>query len=100
MSNNDIHIEHRLREIREKVVRLIEANQALATENETLKNRVQHMEKTMELQKNTIGELTERNKMIKLAKNLSLSGSDSFDVKIKINEMVREIDRCIDLLNE
>lgn len=93
-------LEHRLTVIRLKVERLLEENRQLKDENVQLNQRVLEMEKTMELQKNTIGELTERNKMIKLAKNLSLSGSDSFDVKIKINELVREIDRCIDLLNE
>lgn len=93
-------LEHRLTVIRLKVERLLEENRQVREANALLENRLEELEKTMELQKNTIGELTERNKMIKLAKNLSLSGSDSFDVKIKINELVREIDRCIDLLNE
>jgi hypothetical protein len=29
-----------------------------------------------------------------------MSGSDVHDLKIKINELVKDIDRCIDLLNE
>jgi regulator of replication initiation timing len=93
-------MEQRLAAIRVKVERLLEENRAMKTDYESMQGRVAEFEKTIELQKNTIAELTERNKMIKLAKNLSLSGSDSFDIKIKINEMVREIDRCIDLLNE
>jgi len=93
-------LEHRLTVIRLKVERLLEEKNQAREENEILKNKADELEKTIELQKNTILELTERNKMIKLAKNLSLTGSDSFDVKIKINELVREIDRCIDLLNE
>jgi hypothetical protein len=52
------------------------------------------------LQKNTLAELTEQNKLIKLAKNFPATGTDHFEMKIKINELVREIDRCIDLLNE
>jgi regulator of replication initiation timing len=91
---------HRLELIRSKVERLLEENSLLKMENERLASERAELEKTIDLQKNTITEVTERNKMIKLAKNLSLSGSDSFDVKIKINEMVKEIDRCIDLLNE
>ncbi|MBS3915781.1 MAG: hypothetical protein KG003_14900 [Bacteroidetes bacterium] len=93
-------MENRLYNIRLKVERLLVENQELKSANEALQNEVEACAKTMELQKNTITELTERNKMIKLAKNLSLSGTDSFDIKIKINEMVREIDRCIELLNE
>ena len=93
-------LDQRLAQIRVKVQKLLEENRQLKDDNEKLAEDCERLEKTVELQKNTLSELTERNKMIKLAKNLSLSGSDSFDVKIKINEMVREIDRCIDLLNE
>lgn len=93
-------LEHRLTVIRLKVERLLEENRQTREENAQLKVRLQEMEKVVELQKNTLSGLTEQNKMIKLAKNLSLSGTDGFDVKIKINELVREIDRCIDLLNE
>ena len=45
-------------------------------------------------------ELKDENKLIKLAKEMSMSGSDVHDLKIKINELVKDIDRCIDLLNE
>ncbi|MFN5251583.1 MAG: hypothetical protein ACOVQJ_07525 [Bacteroidia bacterium] len=93
-------IEQRLAAIKEKVGNLLQENLRLKEEVQSLTQTLEERERTIEIQKNTIGGLTERNKMIKLAKNLSLSGSDSFDVKIKINELVREIDRCIDLLNE
>lgn len=93
-------IEQRLAAIKEKVGNLLQENLHLKEEVQSLTQTLEERERTIEIQKNTIAGLTERNKMIKLAKNLSLSGSDSFDVKIKINELVREIDRCIDLLNE
>lgn len=90
----------KLRLIKLKVQRVVEQNQALSREVEELKTKVKELEKTAEIQKNTIQDIEEQNKMIKLAKNFTLQGKDSFDVKIKINELVREIDRCIDLLNE
>ena len=90
----------RLGEIRTKVENLLGENNRLRRELNAQSQRVAELEETLERQKNTVSEITEQNKMIKLAKNLSLSGSDNFDVKIKINEVVREIDRCIDLLNE
>lgn len=93
-------LDQRLAAVRLKVEHLLEQNRQLAEENARLNGAREDMEKTIELQKNTIAELTERNKLIKLAKNLSLTGSDGYDMKIKINEMVKEIDRCIDLLNE
>lgn len=93
-------LKQRLGEIRTKVENLLGENMRLKGEVKARAERVAELEEILEQQKNTVSEITEQNKMIKLAKNLSLSGGDNFDVKIKINEVVREIDRCIDLLNE
>lgn len=57
-------------------------------------------ENTLEIQKNTINDLKEQNKLIKLAKEMSEESTGNHDLKIKINELIRDIDRCIDLLNE
>jgi len=65
-----------------------------------LSQELEALNKTIALQKNALAELKEENKLIKLAKEMSMSGSDVHDLKIKINELVRDIDRCIDLLNE
>jgi predicted RNase H-like nuclease (RuvC/YqgF family) len=96
----DEALKQRLGEIRTKVENLLGENMRLRGECQAQAQRVAELEEMLEQQKNTVSEITEQNKMIKLAKNLSLSGGDNFDVKIKINEVVREIDRCIDLLNE
>ena len=90
----------RLSEIRTKVEKLVHENRLLKNENESMRDRIEGLERTVELQKNTLSELTEQNKLIKLAKNFPATGTDQFEMKIKINELVREIDRCIDLLNE
>lgn len=94
------NLQDRLTIIRLKVERLLAENNSLKEDNMLLNERIAELERTVDLQKNTLTELTEQNKMIKLAKNLTLTGTDHFDMKIKINELVREIDRCIDLLNE
>jgi regulator of replication initiation timing len=90
----------RLSEIRIKVEKLIQENQLLKNENESMRDRIEGLERTVELQKNTLSELTEQNKLIKLAKNLAPEDSDTEEMKNKVNELIREIDRCIDLLNE
>jgi hypothetical protein len=38
--------------------------------------------------------------MIKLAKEMSGGSDDHKALKMKINDLVRDIDKCIDLLNE
>ena len=49
--------------------------------------------------KETIKELEEKYKVLKIAKSID-NKTNSFDQKIKINEMLREIDKCIGLLNK
>jgi predicted nuclease with TOPRIM domain len=92
--------QQRLSRIRTKVEEVVEENVSLKRENVVLLEELEGLKKTIALQKNALAELKEENKLIKLAKEMSMSGSDVHDLKIKINELVRDIDRCIDLLNE
>lgn len=92
--------QQRLSRIRTKVEEVVEENVSLKRENMVLLEELDGLKKTIALQKNALAELKEENKLIKLAKEMSMSGSDVHDLKIKINELVRDIDRCIDLLNE
>ncbi|MBM3400537.1 MAG: hypothetical protein FJY15_08260 [Bacteroidetes bacterium] len=90
----------RLYEIRIKVEKLLQENQLVKNENESMRDRIEGLERTVQLQKNNLSEITEQNKFIKLAKNLNPEDSDTEEIKNKVNELIREIDRCIDLLNE
>lgn len=54
----------------------------------------------IEEQKNSISGLEETDKRVKLAQTLMLQVSDKTATKQAINELVREIDRCIALLSE
>jgi hypothetical protein len=90
----------RLAAVRDKVENLLKENSLVKGENDAMRDRIAALERTVELQKNTLSELTEQNKLIKLAKNLTLEDSDTAEMKTKVNELIKEIDRCIDLLNE
>ncbi|MFM7639172.1 MAG: hypothetical protein ACKO67_05515 [Bacteroidota bacterium] len=92
--------QQRLSRIRLRVEEVAQENVSLKQANSTLTEELEVLKKTIALQKNALAELKEENKLIKLAKEMSMSGSDVHDLKIKINELVRDIDRCIDLLNE
>ena len=72
---------------------LEEAVENLKVYNQRLGDEIQSKNKEIE-------RLLERIKVIKSAKSLAESGGGSADVKYKINEMVREIDRCISYLNK
>lgn len=117
----DATLDDRLKALFEKVERALQENSSLKNEKiiiETevldlknqvlegknsaldLQNEISSLKSTIEIQKNTLNELKEQNKFIKLAKEMSTDNSDNHELKIKMNELVRDIDRCIDLLNE
>jgi hypothetical protein len=68
-------------------------NRALLSENEELRNAI-------ELKENELKELHGRYEHLKLAKLLVSGSEDTHDAKLKVNRIVREIDKCIALLNK
>jgi chromosome segregation ATPase len=86
---------------------LNDENAVLSTENDEISDNLNYLNEKyhslsqiIENQKNEIIGLEERNKKIKLATELKVSDEENSDLKLKINELVREIDRCIALLSE
>lgn len=78
----------------------------LETDNEEAKSalkelqaKYENLSQVIENQKLEMTDLEERNKQIKLATTLAVSGKDKTGLKLKINELVREIDKCIALLS-
>lgn len=89
-----------LKTIQQKVEKLASVNDSLREENARLIKENGRMSETVDIQKNTIKDLEEYNKIIKIAGGLHLSKTDAREVKLKINEYIRELDRCIARLSE
>lgn len=85
-------IEYKLRKIITSNNLLLQESKIISAENEELK-------KIIEQQNIKIKELEERYRVLKIAKSIEKS-TNSFEQKIKINEMLREIEKCIGLLNK
>ena len=86
--------------LQSKVEKLIIQHKRAKEDIDQLKDENEFLQNKFSESKSRIIELEERNKVLKLAR--SLSGDDfekSTDVKLKINELVREIDKCIALVN-
>ena len=86
--------------LREKIRNLIslyektkEEKQLLKKENSELKNKLTVKEKEYEIIENKYNTL-------KLAKVISGDDGESHEAKVKVNRIVREIDKCIALLNK
>ncbi|MBL4657657.1 MAG: hypothetical protein JKX73_06625 [Flavobacteriales bacterium] len=90
----------RIDRIQSKVKKMMELHRSVKDANYKLKVEKEQLLKNLEEGKDAIADLEEQNKRIKLARSLQDSGETSLDVKLKINEMVREIDKCIAFLNK
>lgn len=69
-------------------------------QNRDLQTKNIELQQTIEQQNNTIKELERNYKNLQIAKAVSDSGGDTSEAKRKIEEIVREIDTCIALLNK
>lgn len=82
-----------------KVRKLLELNAAIKTENEKLAGEIKVLNAKIENLMAITNELESKLTVVKLAKALNKEESRT-NVKLKINELVRDIDRCIGLLNK
>ncbi len=73
---------------------------SLRSDNKDLTMNNQELLNQIESQKNIIKGLEENNKRVKLAETMSHSQSDRSELKNQIDGYVKEIDRCIALLND
>ncbi len=81
-----------------KLGKLIEKQHILRDENVKNTTEIQELKQEINQQKNTIRQLEEKLKILRIAKTIE-SKEGNVEAKLKINELVREIDKCIGLLN-
>ena len=96
-----------LSKVVDKTTRLIDLCDALQEENDLLKLENESLKVALEAGKAKVTELEEKLKALKLARSLEgvVDGETgisekTLDIKQKINEFVREIDKCIVLLKK
>ncbi len=85
--------------LKDKVKKLLSLYNNLKAENTELKNQTEEYKTQIKNKDAELDFLKNKYNKLKLAKSLLASTGDSHDAKIKINRIVREIDKCIALLN-
>ena len=83
-------IEFKVRQLADEVQRL----RRLVSERD---ERVWELEEALKNKEIVINNLKEENKLVKLGNRLT-EGNDSAELKLKINQMIRAIDKSLDLL--
>ena len=89
-----------LDKVLQKTARMIELCNALQEENDLLKLENQSLKVALDTSKGKNVELEEKLRVTKLAKSIEGTSEKSLDIKQKINDFVREIDKSIALLKK
>jgi hypothetical protein len=87
-----------VKELEIKSRQLALKHKKLKEENALLLNRLKEAESNNTQHKQIILELEKQNQLLTIAKSIP-AGKESAKAKKKINELLRELDTCIDLLN-
>ncbi|MBN1185985.1 MAG: hypothetical protein JXB49_27130 [Bacteroidales bacterium] len=85
--------------LREKIQMIITSIEDVKSKNKLLEEENVLLKGEIANQKKELDKTSKNLDTIKLAKAVKSSPEDSHDAKIKINRIVREIDKCIALLN-
>ena len=85
-------IRERIQSVKARLHEQKEENKRLEEKNEDLKQQVQQKQSLIE-------ELEQKNQRLSMVKSIRGNDEDSQDARIQINRIVREIDKCIALLN-
>jgi len=81
-----------------KMNKLIDRQRELVEKMEKYQKEIQELNKLHDVQKDEINKLKEKYNVLKLSKTLETK-EGAVEAKAKISELVREIDKCIGLLN-
>jgi hypothetical protein len=88
-----------LESLKAKSLRLISLYEKAKGENGRLLADKQEMTEEIHRQHEMIKLLEDKNKKLQLAEAFKVSSADTNDAKLKIGRIVKEIDKCIALLN-
>ena len=91
-------IAKKLDQVLDRTQKLVELSKALQERNDLVNLENQSLKFALESSETKRKELEEKLRVVKLAKSLEGSSEKTLDIKQKINEFVREIDKCIVLL--
>jgi len=83
-----------------KVKQIIAKHEALKQEKSQLLSKTEDLEKSLDLLRKENQILEQKYENLKLAKMLIASDVENKDAKNRIQKLVREIDKCIALLNQ
>lgn len=92
-------VKNLIADIQTKLNRLLKEREDLLASVESMKGENDRLKTTLAERDRSIEALKDKNKTQAIAKSLEDS-ADRTSAKLKINELVREIDKCVALINK
>lgn len=86
--------------LEKKIKNLLSNYEFLKRENDILLQNVNSLQHQVLEKEQLLVKLNEKHDLLKVAKTISGSNIDTKDTKLKINALIREIDKCILALNQ
>ena len=86
--------------IKQKAEKVVEKNQRLVQDNSALNDKIIMLQRSVDIQRDTIKDLEEKNKMLKIAHSIASDDEGRKALRQKINSVIREIDKSMSLLND
>jgi predicted nuclease with TOPRIM domain len=81
--------------LKAKTEKSIHLHDTLRKDNAQLKQTVSELSRRVAELETLNKQLEEKNRILRLAKSVSGNSDNNLSLKLKINELVREIDKCI-----
>lgn len=92
-------IEEQLKRIQDKLQQLLQQHQSLQKENSKLKQEIQEEQKYHQQKSVQVEQLQQQAEILKSSKG-EMHGEEKKALERRLNQYVKEIDKCITLLNE
>jgi len=92
-------LEKKLEGIKRKMKEVLKSHLLIQEDQKKLAEKHQQTSTSLEDAENRVKELEKELNLSKISKTISETKKDNTDVKKKVNEFIREIDKCIALLN-
>ena len=86
--------------LQNKLKRLVVKHEDVKSVNQQLKEKLLSLQQKLENEQKNVSELKDKNKILKLSASLQGEEQDAKAARERINELLREIDKCIALLNK
>lgn len=85
--------------LKAKTEKMLHLQEALQNDNTQLKLKINKLQSRVEELETSKSRLEDSYKTLQIAQNISGDNDKNLAIKLKINELVREIDKCIAQLN-